>query len=170
MSMSMSDDGVKLMTRHEGFRSEPYNDMGRDKGNCTVYYGHMVHTGPCLEQDYRAHWKAEDGPKHLKNDLSEAERYVAHYVKIPLNQNQFDALVSFTYNVGPGHAKSVFHLINKGHFDKVPAKMKEFVYATIQDNKGHKRKMLAKGLVSRRNDEARLFAVPVPDTELHAQP
>jgi lysozyme len=73
---------------------------------------------------------------------------------VELNQNEFDALVSFTYNCGVGaFNKSIRPLIVKGKRDSVPAKLKQYI------NAGGKP---YNGLIRRRNAEASLFLMPMP--------
>jgi lysozyme len=84
----------------------------------------------------------------LMEDLSVFERIVMSKVRVPLTQNQFDALVSYTYNTGG--SDTLFKLINR----KAPAEQirrwMETKYTTVK-------KVVMKGLVRRRKAEADLF-------------
>ena len=84
----------------------------------------------------------------LDLDLAGSEAVVNDAAKVSLNQNQFDALVSFVFNVGDG----LLRLLNQGQPDQVPAQLQRWV----MDN-GH----VVQGLVNRRNKEIALWNTPV---------
>lgn len=83
----------------------PYNDS---KDYATVGYGHLLHYSPCTTEDYSI-WKGmtkKQGLALLNKDLQKNFiPAINRLVKVPLNQNQFDAVTSFTYNVGVGSLK-----------------------------------------------------------------
>jgi lysozyme len=90
----------------------------------------------------------------LGQDLEGAERTVNEAVTVPLNQNQFDALVSFTFNVGNGafRGSTLLKLLNQRQYDQVPTQLRRWV----MDN-GH----VVQGLVNRREKEIALWNAPV---------
>lgn len=92
--MKTSNEGIELIKHFEGLESKAYVCPG---GKWTIGYGHTkgVKPGDVVTE--------EQAEELLRADLIEAERYVATYVHAPLRQNQFDALVSFVYNVGCGN-------------------------------------------------------------------
>ena len=96
-------------------------------------------------------WTQDEANDILLNDLEKFEGYVNQYVKVPLTQNQFDALVSWTFNVGPGNLKSSTMLtkLNEKSYDEVPSQMKRWNKA------GGK---VLPGLERRRNAEAAMFS------------
>ena len=96
-------------------------------------------------------WTQDEANDILLNDLEKFEGYVNQYVKVPLTQNQFDALVSWTFNLGPGNLKSSTMLtkLNEKNYDKVPSQMKRWNKA------GGK---VLRGLERRRNAEAAMFS------------
>ena len=104
--------------------------------------------------------KKKIGNEDQANDLLETqvnEKYapaVVRLVKVPLNQNQFDALVSFVYNLGEGALASstLLKLLNQGDYDSVPAQMMRWTKANGVD---------LPGLVRRRKAEADLFSSQV---------
>jgi lysozyme len=86
----------------------------------------------------------------LAKDLEEFEEYVEDLIDVPLEQNQFDALVAWTYNLGPTNLKTstLRKVLNKGAYDDVAEQIKRW-------NKANGK--VLKGLVRRRNAEAELF-------------
>lgn len=100
-TMSLSPRGLAMIGRFEGFRSDPYNDVG---GNATVGYGHLIHLGPVTAGD-RRRWGGmtrSAGLELLEQDCATAVAGVRVLVRRPLGQDQFDALVSFAFNCGVG--------------------------------------------------------------------
>jgi lysozyme len=93
--MAMSDTGYRLTQASEGFRNSAYQDTG---GVWTIGYGHTkgVYQNMTCTQPQAQQWLVED--------VQEAEGYVKQYVTRTLQQGEFDALVDFTYNEGPGAA------------------------------------------------------------------
>ena len=86
----------------------------------------------------------------LQVDLYEYEDYINKYVQVSLTQNQFDALVSWVYNLGAGNLQSstMLRVLNEGKYSEVPSQMKRWNKA------GGK---VLRGLVRRREAEADLF-------------
>jgi len=118
-------------------------------GVWTIGYGHTgpaSHKGNVISED-----QAED---LLREDMSESEYFVGRYIEVELNQDQFDALVSFTFNVGGGAlAKSTLRRkLNDGDYDGAA---NEF----IRWNKGtvNGKKVVLPGLTRRRRSEQFLF-------------
>lgn len=99
MAMKTSSKGVSLIKQFEGCRLKAYKCPA---GVWTIGYGHTagVKAGDIITQ--------ETAESYLRNDLVRYEKYVMHYDGIyHFNQNQFDALVSFTYNCGTGNLKNL---------------------------------------------------------------
>src|SRR6266852_3832385 len=150
--MYVGQRGKDLFKEWEGLVTHEYLDSG---GAPTIGIGHLltrsertsgklVIGGQAL--DYRDGLTEPQCWDLLDQDLDPAERTVNEVVKVPLNQNQFDALVSFTFNVGDGAFRSstLLKVLNDGKYDQVPAQLKRWV----MDN-GHQ----VQGLVNRRNKE-----------------
>jgi GH24 family phage-related lysozyme (muramidase) len=87
----------------------------------------------------------------LSLDAAIAERAVQRAIKVPLSQAQFDALVSFTFNLGGGalYRSTLRQVINRGDMEAAPAQFRKWVWAG-----GRK----LPGLIRRRAEEARIFA------------
>ncbi len=89
--MRISQRGVELIKRHEGLRLQAYRDA---VGVVTIGYGHTrtAHIGQAISTG--------DAEALLRADLDGFEAGVARLVTRPIKQSQFDALVSFAFNVG----------------------------------------------------------------------
>lgn len=140
--MKISSTGVDLIKHFESCKLTAYQDS---VGIWTIGWGH---TGSVKKGDI---WTQGEADNILLNDLDKFEGYVNQYVKVPLTQNQFDALVSWTFNLGPGNLKSSTMLtkLNEKKYDEVPSQMKRWNKA------GGK---VLRGLERRRNAEAAMFS------------
>jgi lysozyme len=136
-----SDVGIRLIKQFEGLRLEAYLDA---KNIWTIGYGH---TGDVTQGEKIDH--VEAGYLLLK-DLAFAERYVNNLVKPPINQNQFDALVSFVYNVGgPAFEGShVLKYLNLDNFKEATGYMLKWIFSGPR---------MLQALVERREVEVKLF-------------
>lgn len=139
--MKISAAGLELLKGHEGLRLKAYPDTGRV---ATIGYGHThgVRLGDTCTKEQAATWLGQDA--HL------AEVAVNGLVRVPLTQNQFDALVSFVFNVG-GNAfatSTMLRLLNSGDYAGAAKQFDRWVY----DNG-----KVINGLVLRRADERDLF-------------
>lgn len=148
--MDISDNGVKFIASHEGFRAKAYNDVA---GHATIGYGHLIHTGPLNgtePAEFRGTITKARAEELLRGDVATAVAAVNNSVEVPLNQHQFDALVSFTFNLGGGNlARSdLLKRLNNGEYDAVPAELMRWTRA------GGK---VYQGLVNRRTQESALW-------------
>lgn len=107
--MNYSNDGLHLTEQFEGCRLVAYQDQ---VGVWTIGYGHTagVYDGMTCTQEQAEKW--------LRHDVEDAEKAVNDFVKVPLSQKQFDALVDFVFNLGTGSfAKStLLKLLNASNF------------------------------------------------------
>jgi len=141
--MKLSQKGIDLIKEFEGFRSYPYLCPA---GVPTIGYGATYYpdgTKVSISDDDISNEYAELILKHQVDSIySEA---VNRYVNVTLTQNQFDALVSFTYNVGIGaFQKSTLlkHVNNENH-EKAKNEFKKWVRANGKVLKGLKRRRKA---------------------------
>lgn len=93
--MKTSQTGLKLIQSFESCRLHSYKDVG---GIWTIGWGHV---GPEVVEGLR--WTQDQADEAQRADLAHAEMAVTCQIVVPLTQNQFDALVSFTFNVGAGN-------------------------------------------------------------------
>lgn len=139
--MKTSEKGVQLICNSEGLRVKPYRCQG---GLWTIGYGH---TKGVKATD---HITMEGALIFLKQDLKEVEALIRQYVKVPLTQNQYDALACFIFNVGVGHFKDSTLL------KKLNAK--DYQGAGDEFLKWNKVKgEVSEGLTKRRETERKLF-------------
>ena len=95
---SINSDGLRVVKDFEGRELRAYQDS---VGVWTIGYGHTAAAGPPDVYPGQTITVAE-AEEILKRDLRKFERGVRDVVKVPLNSNQFSALVSFSFNVGVG--------------------------------------------------------------------
>jgi lysozyme len=109
--MKTSKGGVQALELREGKRNKAYLDS---KKIPTIGVGH---TGP--EVYIGLAWTDQQIEDALTDDLKEAEDCINKYVTVPLTQNQFDALVSFVFNIGvmPFRRSTVLKLLNEKCYD-----------------------------------------------------
>lgn len=138
--MKISQRGIDLIKEFEGCRLTAYKDA---VGVWTIAYGHTknVKQGMKITQ--------EQAEELLKKDLVEYEAKVEKYNKYNWNQNQFDALVSFAYNIG-----SIDQLTSNGR-----RAIKTISEKILEYNKAGGKTL--EGLVRRRKAEKKLFDEPV---------
>jgi lysozyme len=132
--------GVALIKKFEGCELEAYQCSANV---WTIGYGHTrgVEEGDVISAD-----KAE---YILLEDLIEFEQYVDNLVTVSLNQDQFDALVAWTFNLGPTNLKESTMLLrlNDGQYDDVPAQMARWNRSGGEILEGLKRRRKAEGLL-----------------------
>ncbi len=141
--MQISQEGIALIKKFEGCKLESYKCAA---GVWTIGYGstHGISEGMSISQ--------ERADMLLIEDLEKFEQAVNDLVKVSLNQNEFDALVSWTFNLGSTNLKNstLLKVLNSTHKDwsDVPKQIKRW-------NKANGK--VLEGLVRRREAEALLF-------------
>jgi lysozyme len=156
--MRVSDKAIKMIKHHEGVRQRPYRCPAK---LWTIGIGHVLYprqgalkvddrdSVPLEERDNRT-FSMEEVDGILRDDLNRFERGVERYCPVKLTQGQFDALVSFSFNVGLGtlQRSTLRQKVLRGDMEGAS---EEFLKYTIGGGK------VLKGLVNRRNDERALF-------------
>ena len=145
-SMSVSNKGVDLICEFEGKRLVAYDD---GVGVWTIGFGTIKYpSGNRVKKGDTC--TLEQAKEYMRHDLIEFEHTVNSSVKVPLNQNQFDALVSLSYNIGSSAFKSstLVKKLNTGDYQGAADQFNVWV------NGGGKR---MQGLVNRRDKEKLLF-------------
>jgi lysozyme len=141
-------NGLNLIKKKEGFVSIPYKCQA---GVPTIGYGSTYYENGTKVTMADLGITEEQATKLLSNTIKGFEKAVNTYVTSDINQNQFDALVSFTYNVGPDQFKksTLLKYINKNPND--PNIALEFAkWVKVKGN-------VSKGLVKRRAEESNLY-------------
>lgn len=157
--MKTSANGIKELRASEGVRREAYLDS---VGVWTIGVGHTASAGLPAPKKGMVISDAEVD-EILARDLVLFEKAVENAVKVPLNQNQFDALVNWTFNVGTGAmAKST--LVRKLNAKDYQGAADQF---RVWNKAGGE---VLKGLVTRRERERALFLAPVKATEAPTAP
>ena len=160
-NLTTSQAGVDALTLREGVRTTYYNDSAN---NCTFGIGTLLHSGPCTPTELRTTATAAQINTSLNAGVRTAERQVRNAVNTrALNQNQFDALVSVTYNLGAGGASATLNAANAGDDAAATRHIGEnvFVHPIINGHRG--RPVRQQGLANRRNGEIEQYQrAPVP--------
>ena len=149
-NLSYSKSGLALTEQFEGLRLTAYQDS---VGKWTIGYGHTgsdVHPGLTITQ--------MDAEALLLNDVGTAARAVNQLVTVPLNQNEFDALVDFIFNLGKTNFadSTLLQDLNAGNFAGAVGEFQKWDHAGGQ--------VLA-GLLKRRVAEASLFQTDPGDAQ-----
>lgn len=144
--MKTSQAGIDLIHSFESLRLKAYPDPGSKDGKpYTVGWGSTgSDIGPGTV------WTKEKADQRFASDLSKFEQAVSLLVKVPLAQYQFDALVSFTYNLGIGSLKSstLLKMLNEGDYSNAGLQLLRWT-----KNDG----VEMAGLVRRRKAELKMF-------------
>jgi len=139
--MKISAEGLALIKKFEGCELTAYQCSA---GVWTIGYGHTksVTEGMEITNDI--------ANEMLEAEVCEYENYINQHVSVPLKQNQFDAMVSWVYNLGPANliSSTLLKVLNAGDYDGVPAQIKRWNKAGGQT---------LDGLIRRREAEALLF-------------
>ena len=135
--------GLDLIKHFESFSDVLYFCPA---GYKTIGYGHVIRPGENLEKISEA-----EGETLLLSDVAKAETSVLRLIKVALEENQYDALVSFTFNLGGGALqRSILRQkVNREEHAEVPDEFKKWIYAGGR---------VLRGLIRRRIMEAILYS------------
>ena len=141
----LTPTGINFIKQFEGFSSSVYVCPA---GFATIGYGHLV----CADEDFSDGVTTVTAKILLRQDVTKAEQAVLRLIHVPLSNGQFDALVSFTYNLGQGalQRSTLRRKVNRKEHHAVAAELMRWVWAG-----GRK----LPGLIKRRAAEARLYTI-----------
>jgi lysozyme len=156
--MKLSDKALKMIKHHEGVRQKPYRCPAK---LWTVGVGHVLYPeqgkmkieerdGFALKDADNRTFSMEEVDGILKADLARFERGVVQFCPVPLTQGQYDALISFSFNVGLGtlQRSTLRQKVLRGDMEGAAEELLKYCKA------GGK---ILKGLETRRKDERALF-------------
>ncbi len=145
--MITSPNGRRFIEGWEGLFLHAYDD---GTGVWTIGYGHTSTAGPPHVHPGQI-ITAQQADDILSADLHSVENEVNRVITAPINQNQYDSLISFDFNTGGLYRSSLLRDINAGRLSRVPS---DFMMWT------HAGGRVLRGLVNRRTAESRLFFTP----------
>ena len=141
IKMVISANGIEFIKQWEGCRLTSYQDGG---GVWTIGTGHTkgVKQGQVITQ--------EQADGFLAEDLQPVEETLNSYVTVGITQNQYDALCSFTFNLGSAalEGSTLLTLLNQGNYQGAADEFPKWCHDNVQ---------LVQGLLNRRNAERALF-------------
>jgi lysozyme len=143
--MRISNEGIDLIKHFEGCELKSYQCSA---GVWTIGYGHTF----CVKEGEKITQEAAE--ELLREDLQDFENYVEKMVEVDLSQNQFDALVSWTFNLGSGNLSrsTLLKVLNAGKHDEVPEQIKRWNRANGKVLEGLKRRREAEAAMWEGND------------------
>ena len=160
--MNLSDKGLALIQEFESYlKAQP-------DGSCKAYkcpagvwtIGFGVTEGVTAD----THWTREEADAAFRREMAKHEKAVQQLVTVSITQSQFDALVSFSYNVGSG-ALAKSKLLKKLNEKDYLGAADEFRYFTKARDPKTNKKVILKGLVRRRKAESALFTSDMPGAD-----
>ena len=146
--MKVSERAIKLIKHHEGVRNRPYR-CPANLWTCGV--GHLIGDGKSLPDSWNRTFSQEEIDGLLKSDLRRFELGISKMLpNVPLRQHEFDALVSFCFNLGLGcfQRSTLRQALLRGNKKAAMESLVKYCRA------GGK---ILKGLQTRRLDERALF-------------
>lgn len=152
--MAVNSATLALIKEHEGLRLDAYPDPAHGWKVPSIGYGHTDAAGPPkVTKGMRI--TAAEAEDILVQDLKLYEAAVQNHVTVPLTENQYGALVSFAFNLGPTNLKrsTLLKKLNAGDYAGAAAEFGKWIHA------GGK---VFPGLVRRREAERQLFLTPDP--------
>ena len=138
----ITDDGLGIIKQFEGFSPTTYLCPA---GYPTIGYGHVVLNGE--QPRFDSGILRDEAAELLRRDVRIAESAVLRLIKTPLADGQFDALVSFTFNLGAGalQRSSLRKKVNRGEHGDVPVELMKWVWSAGRKLPGLMRRRQAEG-------------------------
>lgn len=143
--MNTSETGISALKKFEGF----IPTWTKDVNNLSIGYGHNK-----LPGDNFTRLTESQASELLKKDLTKFEQIINDVIKIPINQNQFDALILFVYNTGK-RKSDLYDLINNKSDIEIIIQWWNKHYISADGE-------ILPGLIKRRAYESALFASGAP--------
>jgi len=144
----MSPQGLARIRAREAYVAKVYDD---GVGNSTVGYGHMLRPG----ESFPGGLTEAQAQELFAKDVERIVSPVLDRIKVPLTQNQVDAIGSFVFNVGPGNfTRSILPNLNLGNHRGVLASMFKFITGR---NQRTGQRVTLRGLLKRRQEEIALY-------------
>lgn len=149
--MNLSDNGLQFIKNFEGFRANPYLDSA---GIATIGYGTILYPDGSTVTMKDPSISEEQAQQYLSFEIAHKTSSMNAMITIDINQNQFDALASFCYNLGVGalHGSTLLRLVNEGNFSDASSEFPKW---------DHAGGVMVPGLLKRRLAEQTLFWTPV---------
>lgn len=140
----ITQDGLDLIKQFEGFSPTIYPDAA---GLPTIGYGHLLRAGE--QQMFQRGISHEAAVALLIKDVQAAERAVLRLIAVPLTDGQFNALVSFTFNLGSGalQRSTLRRKVNHEEHEEVPDQLMRWVWAGGKKLRGLENRRRAEGIL-----------------------
>lgn len=141
--MRTSQKGIDFIIQKEGVKLYPYLDIA---GKMTIGIGHLIKPNETFESKI----SMQTAEQLLKDDLKSAENTINKYVKVEIDQEQFDALCSLCFNIGNNAFinSTLLKLLNQGDILKAANEFLRWIFVN---------KKKSPGLLARRKDEVTMF-------------
>jgi lysozyme len=142
--LSLSQDGIRLIHAFEGCVLKIYKDSA---GIDTIGWGHRV--WPEEIPQFKNGITQEQADALFLNDAKKKENSVRDLIFYPINQGQFDALVSFTFNLGRKNLEqsTLRRMVNEGRIDAAAREFERWIYIKGQPSNGLRRRRQAESLM-----------------------
>ena len=151
MPKRTTESGREIIKKEEGLRLSAYRD---ERGLWTIGYGHLIRPEEEADLMLKGPISLAKAEQILTEDLKKAEDAIKSLVRKPINQNQFNALASFVFNIGTTAfaGSTLLRLLNVGDYEGAAAEFPRWNKVTKDGVK-----VVSEGLTARRARERKLF-------------